>query len=58
MIDKTLTDCILVTKMFQMILNKLHFDPPEKAIIAMYLEEAAKAECQEIEQLERMIHSE
>ena len=58
MIDRTLTDCVMMTQIVQDILNKAGFDPPEKAIIAMYLEEAARAECREIEELERMVHSE
>jgi len=58
MIDKTLTDCVMMTQILQDILDKAGFDPPEKAIIAMYLEEAAKAECQEIQELERMVTNE
>lgn len=55
MIDKTLMDCVMMTQILRDILDKAGFDPPEKVIIAMYLEEAAKAECREIDELERMI---
>jgi len=58
MIGRTLEDCVRMTQAIYKTLNKYGFDAPEKVIVALYLEEATKAECREIEQLERMVHSE
>lgn len=55
MTNKTLCDCVEAAKTIHEVLSNKGFDAPEKAIIAMYLEEAARAECREIEELERMV---
>lgn len=55
MMNMTLEDCVKVSRIINSMLNRLQFDAPEKGIIALYLEETAKAECREIEELERMV---
>lgn len=54
---KSLEDCVAMAKGMYRLLEKEGFDAPEKVIVALYLEEAARAECREIEELERMVQS-
>jgi len=55
MIGKSLEDCVRMTRAIYKTLNKYGFDSTEKVIVALYLEEAGKAECREVEELERMM---